>query len=69
MNLDAMRKLFLMLTVGLFVGALAACEEQSAGDAVDNAAEQAGEAAEQAGDAVEEAAEEAGEAAEEATSN
>ena len=48
MNVDAIRKLFLMLTLGIFAGALAACEEKSASEAVDNAAEQAGDAAEEA---------------------
>lgn len=59
MIVDAMRKLFAILAIGLFVGALGACEEQGtaeqAGEAVDDAAEQAGEAAEEAGDAAEEA--------------
>lgn len=56
---DAMKKLFAMLIVGLFAGALVACEEQGpaeqAGEAVDNATEEAGEALEEAGDAAEEA--------------
>ena len=59
MIVDTMRKLFALLVVGLFAGALVACEEQGpaeqVGDAVDNAAEQAGEVLEQAGDAAEEA--------------
>ena len=49
---DAMRKLFAIVFVGLFAGVLVACEEQStaqqAGEAVDSAVEQTGEAAEEA---------------------
>jgi hypothetical protein len=52
---DAMRKLLAVLAVGLFVGALGACEDQGP--------------AEQVGEAVDDAAEEAGNAAEEATNN
>ena len=52
MIVDAMRKFFAILVVGLFAGALAACEEQGpaeqAGEAIDNAVDQAGEAAEEA---------------------
>ncbi|MGI9488765.1 MAG: hypothetical protein ACR2RF_23350 [Geminicoccaceae bacterium] len=52
MIVDAMRKFFAILVVGLFAGVLAACEEQGpaeqAGEAVDNAVDQAGEAAEEA---------------------
>ena len=63
MIVDALRKLFAVVVVGLFAGVLAACEEQGpaeqAGEAVDNAAEEAGEAVEEAGEAAEEAAEEA----------
>jgi hypothetical protein len=59
MFVDAIRKLLAIMAVGLFVGALGACEEQGpaeqAGEAVDNAAEEAGEAVEEAGDAAEEA--------------
>ncbi|MGI9498565.1 MAG: hypothetical protein ACR2P3_00880 [Geminicoccaceae bacterium] len=55
MIVDAMRKLLAILAVGLFVGALGACDEQGP--------------AEQVGEAVDDAAEKAGEAAEEATSN
>jgi len=59
MIVDAMRKLFAILAVGLFAIALSACDEQGpaeqAGEAVDNAAEEAGEAVEDAGDAAEEA--------------
>ena len=40
MGIDAMRKLFAMLAISLFVGGLAACEEQGP-------AEQAGDAAEE----------------------
>ena len=66
MIVDAMRKLFAIVAVGLFVIALGACDEQGpaeqAGEAVDSAVESAGEAVEEAGEA-------AGEAAEEATNN
>ena len=59
MIVDAMRKLFAILAVGLFAIALGACDEQGpaeqAGEAIDNAAEQAGEALEEAGEAAEEA--------------
>lgn len=59
MIVDAMRKLFAILAIGLFVGALGACEEQGpaeqAGEAVDNATEDAGEALEDAGEAAEDA--------------
>lgn len=59
MTVDAMRKFFAILVVGLFAGALGACEEQGpaeqAGEAVDNAVDQAGEALEEAGDAAEDA--------------
>jgi len=52
MVVDPMRKLFAILIVGLFAGALSACEEQGpaeqAGEAVDSAVDQAGEAAEEA---------------------
>lgn len=66
MVVDTMKKLSMILALGLFVGLLGACEEQgtaeSTGEAVDDAAEAAGEA-------VDDAAEEAGEAAEDATTN
>ena len=66
MIVDAWRKLFAIVAVGLFAITLGACDEQGpaeqAGEAVDNAVESAGEAVEEAGEA-------AGEAAEEATNN
>ncbi len=55
MIIDAMRKFFAVLVVGLFAGILGACEEQGT--------------AEQVGEAVDDAAEKAGEAVEEATTN
>lgn len=59
MIVDAMRKLFAVLALGLFAITLSACEEQGpaeeAGEAIDNTAEEAGEAMEDAGDAAEEA--------------
>ncbi len=59
MIVDAMRKLLVILAVGLFMGGLAACDSEGpaeqAGEAVDNAVDEAGEAAEEAGDAVEDA--------------
>ena len=59
MTIEAMQRGFAMLVVGLFVGALGACDDQGpaeqAGEAIDNTAEEAGEAAEEAGDAVKDA--------------
>jgi hypothetical protein len=54
MTLQTMQRTFAILTVGLFMGVLGACDEQGpaeeAGEAVDNAAENAGEAMEEAGE-------------------
>ena len=59
MVIDGMRKVFAILIVGLFAGGLVACEEQGpaeeAGEAVDNAVDDAGDAVEDAGDAAEDA--------------
>lgn len=55
MLIDFLKKLPVILALGLSAAVLGACEEQGpaeqAGEAVDNAAEETGEALEEAGDA------------------